>query len=81
MQTVGDLEAALTQAETADQLVFIELVLPTMDAPALLKQFAGRLADFDYGERGPRNPLPAVAQVSESVGSARERNRVVDESA
>ena len=60
VQTVDELDAALKQAETADRLVFIELKLPTMDAPALLKQFAGRLADFDFGERGPRNPPPAV---------------------
>jgi indolepyruvate decarboxylase len=81
VQTVGELEAALTQAETSERLVFIELVLPAMDAPALLKQFAGRLADFDYGERGPRNAPPTVAQVSGSAGSARECNHVVDESA
>ncbi|NUX56721.1 alpha-keto acid decarboxylase family protein [Paraburkholderia youngii] len=81
VKTLGELEAALTQAEVADRLIFIELMLPKMDAPALLKQFAGRLAEFDYGERGPRNPSPAVTQVGRSVGSAYERNHVVDESA
>jgi indolepyruvate decarboxylase len=58
VHTVGELDAALRQAETADRLAFVELKLPTMDAPASLTQFAHRLADFDYGERGPRNSSP-----------------------
>lgn len=66
VHTVYELEAALAQAEAADRLVFVELKLPTMDAPALLKQFAGRLADFDYGERGPRNPSPPVSHVRDT---------------
>ncbi|WP_245254265.1 alpha-keto acid decarboxylase family protein [Paraburkholderia sp. LEh10] len=78
VKTVDELEAALTQAEAADRLVFIELKLPTMDAPALLKQFAGRLADFDYGERGPRNPSPTVAHVSDAHIAV---NHAVDERA
>jgi indolepyruvate decarboxylase len=69
VRTVGDLDAALVQAESADCLVFVELNLPKMDAPALLKQFAHRLADFDYGERGPRNPSPTVAQGGQSLAA------------
>jgi len=61
VRKVGELDAALKQAEAADRLVFVELKLPTMDAPALLKHFAPRLADYDYGERGPRNPPQVVA--------------------
>jgi indolepyruvate decarboxylase len=80
VQTVGELEAALTQAEAVDQLVFIELKLPTMDAPALLKQFAGRLADFDYGERGPRNPSPTVT-VAHASDTRIADNHAVDERA
>jgi indolepyruvate decarboxylase len=74
VQTVGELNAALTAAEMADRLVFIELKLPTLDAPALLKQFAHRLADFDYGEHGPRNPAPAVAEATQPLAA-----KVVDE--
>ncbi len=67
VRTIGELDAALVQAEAADCLVFIELNLPKLDAPALLKHFAGRLADFDYGERGPRNPSTIVAQGGQSL--------------
>jgi indolepyruvate decarboxylase len=56
VETVADLEDALREAETANQLVFIELKLPMMDAPESLKKFADLFAVFDYGERGPRNP-------------------------
>ena len=51
-----ELDAALQKAARADRLVFIELRLPMMDAPQSLKRFAELFADFDYGERGPRNP-------------------------
>lgn len=51
------LDHALTQARQADCLVFIELKLPMMDAPPALPGFATMFADFDYGERGPRNPV------------------------
>lgn len=55
VETVSELENALREAETADRLVFIELKLPMMDAPEALKKFANLFAQFDYGERGPRN--------------------------
>lgn len=61
VETVAGLEDALREAGTADQLVFIELKLPMMDAPESLKKFADLFADFDYGERGPRNPSKAAA--------------------
>jgi indolepyruvate decarboxylase len=32
-----------------------------MDAPESLKKFADIFADFDYGERGPRNPSKVAA--------------------
>ncbi|WP_439671828.1 Indole-3-pyruvate decarboxylase [Cupriavidus necator] len=62
VRTVGELDVALGRAESADCLVFVELNLPKMDAPALLKQFAGHLANFDYGECGPRNSAPDLTQ-------------------
>lgn len=69
VETLGGLDAALHAAETADRLVFIELKLPMMDAPNSLKKFADIFADFDYGERGPRNPsrLAALAAVANGV--------------
>jgi indolepyruvate decarboxylase len=60
-ETVGEFEHALREVEKADQLVFIELKLPMMDATESLKKFAGLFAAFDYGERGPRNPSKVAA--------------------
>ncbi|CAM3437142.1 Indole-3-pyruvate decarboxylase [Bordetella sputigena] len=56
VETVSELEVVLRDAETADRAMFIELKLPMLDAPDSLKKFAHIFADFDYGERGPRNP-------------------------
>ncbi|MBR7963695.1 alpha-keto acid decarboxylase family protein [Burkholderia vietnamiensis] len=60
VENVTQLEVALVQAEASDKLVFIEVKLPMMDAPESLKKFAKLFADFDYGERGPRNPAPTA---------------------
>ncbi|ABE35826.1 hypothetical protein DR64_5459 [Paraburkholderia xenovorans LB400] len=68
VETVADLEAALNRAESAEHLVFIELKLPMMDAPESLKKFADIFADFDYGERGPRNPSKLVASEAPAHG-------------
>ncbi len=55
VETVSDLEQALKQAEQADRAVFIEVLLPEMDAPDALKRFGMVVADYDYGPQGPRN--------------------------
>jgi indolepyruvate decarboxylase len=60
-ETVGEFEHALREVEKADQLVFIELKLPMMDATESLKKFADLFAAYDYGERGPRNPSQVAA--------------------
>jgi indolepyruvate decarboxylase len=52
-ETVGDLETALCHAEVADRLVFIELKLEKLDAPASLEPFCRRNADFVFGGCGP----------------------------
>ncbi|MDR5644437.1 alpha-keto acid decarboxylase family protein [Burkholderia cenocepacia] len=56
VETVAELEHALDLATDADQLVFLEVKLPMLDAPESLKRLAEVVADYDYGERGPRNP-------------------------
>ncbi len=55
VETVSDLDKALKQAEQADRAVFIEVLLPEMDAPEALKKFGMVVADYDYGPQGPRN--------------------------
>ncbi|MUG89546.1 alpha-keto acid decarboxylase family protein [Bombella sp. ESL0385] len=55
VERVSELEDALKQAEQADKAVFIELILPEMDAPEALKRFGIAVADYDYGPTGPRN--------------------------
>ncbi|MCP3752364.1 alpha-keto acid decarboxylase family protein [Pseudomonas sp. SBB6] len=59
VHTEDQLEAALVEAEGADTLVFIEVVMERMDAPESLKRFARLFAEFDYGLQ----PLsqPAIA--------------------
>ena len=52
--TEGELAAALAKAETCDKPAFIELHLDPFDAPAPMKPFGRKAADFDYGPRGPQ---------------------------
>ncbi|MFM0277774.1 thiamine pyrophosphate-binding protein [Paraburkholderia sediminicola] len=73
VENVAELDAALEKAASADQLVFIELKLSMMDAPESLKKFADLFADFDYGERGPRNPSTTAMKLAQS-----HENRVLD---
>jgi indolepyruvate decarboxylase len=67
---VAELDAALEKVASADRLVFIEMKLPMMDAPESLKKFADIFADFDYGERGPRNPSVAAKQAAKARESS-----------
>lgn len=66
VESTAELEAALQKAAKADRLVFIELKLPMMDAPQSLRKFAELFADYDYGERGPRNPPESANQAAET---------------
>ena len=59
VHTEEQLESALAEAEQADSLVFIEVVMERMDAPESLKRFARLFAEFDYGLQ-PAS-LPALA--------------------
>jgi len=52
--TEDELERALSEAEAADCLTMIELHLEKLDAPEGLKRMGPMVAEFDYGERGPR---------------------------
>jgi indolepyruvate decarboxylase len=74
VENLGELQAALEKAARADRLVFIELKLPMMDAPESLKKFADIFADFDYGERGPRNTAVVTNRVAQS-----QKDRAIDE--
>ncbi len=52
--TEDELERVLSEAETADCMTMIELHLEKLDAPEGLKRMGPMVAEFDYGERGPR---------------------------
>lgn len=54
VSTASELGRALDQAEVADRLVFIEVHLDLDDAPEALKVFGPKVAEFDYGPRGPQ---------------------------
>ena len=51
VETAGQLKSVLDNVQQNDQLTFIELKLPAMDAPVSLKKFASVIARFDYGDR------------------------------
>lgn len=50
----AQLEHALDVAQTSDKLVFIELHLDALDAPAGMAAFGAATAEFDYGPLGPQ---------------------------
>ena len=52
VKTPAELKRTLAQVHHAEELCLIELQLPRMDAPQLLKQFAEVVARYDYGEYG-----------------------------
>jgi indolepyruvate decarboxylase len=52
--TEDELERALSAAEKSDCLTMVELHLEKLDAPEGLKRMGPMVAEFDYGERGPR---------------------------
>ncbi len=52
--TEDELERALGEAEKSNCLTMIELHLEKLDAPEGLKRMGPMVAEFDYGERGPR---------------------------
>lgn len=51
VETAGQLRQVLDHIDQFDGMTFIELKLPTMDAPQSLKKFASIIARFDYGDR------------------------------
>ena len=53
-RTEDELERALSEAEKSECLTMIELHLEKLDAPEGLKRMGPMVAEFDYGERGPR---------------------------
>ncbi|WP_293768051.1 thiamine pyrophosphate-binding protein [uncultured Corynebacterium sp.] len=55
--TEGELEEALDAIAASASGAFLEVHLDPEDAPAGLKAFGPLTAKFDYGPRGPRNPL------------------------
>ncbi len=52
--TDRELGVAISAAESAGKLVFIEVMLDREDAPDPLKELGGMYADFEYGSRGPQ---------------------------
>lgn len=52
VETAEHLQQVLAGLDQNDGMCFIELKLPTMDAPSSLKKFASVIARFDYGDRG-----------------------------
>jgi len=57
VQDIPSLHKALRAAQDPhrDKAIFIELRFSPLDAPPQLANFAKRFADYDYGNRGPRN--------------------------
>ena len=57
VEDIPSLHKALHAAQDPhrDKAIFIELRFSPLDAPPLLANFAKRFADYDYGNRGPRN--------------------------
>ncbi len=49
VETVSQLDAAINAAENSRQCVFIEVILPRMDGPPLLKKLGPVFARLDYG--------------------------------
>jgi indolepyruvate decarboxylase len=48
VETMGDLEEALSRTNSISKLHFIEVVLPRLDAPESLVRIARRAAEFDF---------------------------------
>ena len=55
----AELDEALAKAEQADCFTLIELQLDSLDAPLGLLRMGPRVADYDYGERGPQERVNA----------------------
>lgn len=54
VETGQQLEMALEQASRQDQLAFIEVKLPMMDSPPVMKEFCRRCNSFNFGLHNPR---------------------------
>ncbi|HEJ9095563.1 TPA: alpha-keto acid decarboxylase family protein [Serratia odorifera] len=54
VETGQQLELALEHASRQDRLAFIEVKLPMMDTPPVMKEFCNRCNNFNFGLRNPR---------------------------
>lgn len=54
VETTQQLELALEQASRQDQLAFIEVRVPMMDTPPVMKEFCNRCNNFNFGLTNPR---------------------------
>lgn len=52
VSTEDELDAALNEAEKADKLCFIEVMLDELDIPEAMQKSANMVAAFNYGPRG-----------------------------
>lgn len=59
VSTEAELESALQQAEKSNLFTLIEIELEPMDAPEGLRRMGPKVADYDYGERGPQERVNA----------------------
>lgn len=57
VETTLELETALSQALQRDQLVFIEVKVPMMDANPGMKEFCERCNNFNFGLTNPRRRI------------------------
>ncbi|ANS41383.1 alpha-keto acid decarboxylase family protein [Serratia inhibens] len=54
VETTQQLELALEQASRQDRLAFIEVRVPMMDTPPVMKEFCNRCNNFNFGLTNPR---------------------------
>ncbi|KYQ94538.1 thiamine pyrophosphate-binding protein [Serratia plymuthica] len=54
VETTQQLELALEQASRQDRLAFIEVKVPMMDTPPVMKEFCNRCNNFNFGLTNPR---------------------------
>lgn len=59
VHTQGDLQKALAEAEDCEHGILIEVHMDKEDAPLSLHKGGPRVAEFNYGPRGPKNRKPA----------------------
>lgn len=54
VETTQQLEMALEHASRQDRLAFIEVKVPMMDTPPVMKEFCNRCNSFNFGLTNPR---------------------------